>query len=75
MCTGKPILDGEKVVDVAWDKPTPINENDFFIVPNGVVHSLVAGEKRLRFTFGCPDAHLDDDIDKVVLAEFMPPAY
>ena len=69
MCTGKPKLKGKKAVGVKWDKPTPIKSEDFFIVPNGIVHSLVAGKKRLRFVFSCPDAHLDNDRDKVVLEE------
>lgn len=75
MCTGEPILENEKTVDVKWNEPTPIKEGDFFIVPNGVVHSLVSGENRLRFMFGCPNAHLDNDFDKVVLDDFVPPVY
>ena len=69
---GTPIIDGVEVVDVKWDEPLKIYNNSFFIVPNGIVHSLFAGKSKLRFTFGCPDAHLDDNLDKVVLAEFKP---
>src|SRR3989344_1353393 len=75
MCTGKPKTEDGKVVDVKGDKPAPIKSGDFFIVPNGIVHSLVSGKDRLRFVFGCPDAHLNNDRDKVVLEDFLPPAY
>lgn len=74
MCTGEPVLKDGKAVDVKWDESKPIKEDDFFIVPNGMVHSLVAGKNRLRFVFGCPDAHLDNAIDKVVV-DVVPPAY
>jgi oxalate decarboxylase/phosphoglucose isomerase-like protein (cupin superfamily) len=73
MHTGKPIIENDEVVKVEWDEPSPITVGDFFIVPNGVVHSLVAGQKRLRFVFGCPDAHLDNSKDKVVLEKFPAP--
>ena len=75
MCTGKPKIKNQKTVGVEWDEPTPIREKDFFVVPNGTVHSLVSGKNRLRFIFGCPDAHLDNKRDKVVLEDFIPPAY
>ena len=74
MCTGKPIID-KKDPSVRWDMPTEIKPGDFFIIPNGVVHSLVSGKKTLRFLFGCPDAHLDDKKDKVVLKDCVPPVY
>ena len=75
MCTGRPEFEGQKTIGVEWGEPTPIREGDFFVVPNGIVHSLVSGKKRLRFAFGCPDAHLDNERDKVVLEDFIPPAY
>ena len=75
MCTGKPKIKDQKVVDVEWDEPTLIKPGDFFVVPNGIVHSLVSGKDRLRFVFDCPDAHLDNDRDKVVLEDFIPLAY
>ncbi len=75
MCFGQPQIKNDKTADVIWEKSAPIKTNDFFIVPNGVVHSLVAGKKRLRFVFGCPDAHLDNNIDKVVIDSALPPAY
>jgi hypothetical protein len=75
MCSGTPKIEKGKTTDVEWDPPAPISTGDFFIVPNGVVHSLVSGEHRLRFVFGCPDAHLDNNRDKIVLEKFLPPAY
>ena len=75
MCTGEPKIKDQRVVDVEWNKPAAIKSGDFFIVPNGTVHSLVSGKNRLRFVFGCPDAHLDNNRDKVVLEDYLPPAY
>ena len=74
MHTGKPIKK-DTGYEVDWDKPSPIKPGDFFIVPNGIVHSLVSGTKRLRFLFGCPDSHLDNDVDKIVLDGVLPPRY
>jgi hypothetical protein len=73
MYTGNPLTENNEVVKVEWDLPNLINAGDFFVVPNGVVHSLVAGPERLRFIFGCPDAHLDNTKDKIVLENFSPP--
>ena len=75
MCTGKPVIKNKKVINVKWNKPSPIRPHDFFIVPNGVVHSLVSGKVRLRFIFGCPDEHLNNTRDKIVLEQFIPPTY
>lgn len=76
MYAGKPVIGEDGVVfDVKWDKPQQISPQDHFVVPNGYVHSLAAGRQPLRFLFGCPDAHLDNDRDKVVLERFEPPQY
>lgn len=72
MHTGRPKLlqdnnPGSSGESVDWDEPVRIMTHDFFIIPNGTVHSLVAGEQRLRFIFGCPDAHLQEGVDKIAL--------
>lgn len=75
MCIGLPELAEEKDIEIKWNKPYPIKAGNFFIVPNGMVHSLVSGKSRLRFMFGCPDAHLDNNRDKIVIAGARPPIY
>ena len=54
--------------NVVWEKPVDVDTGDSFVIPEGYAHQLAKhGEEDLIILFGCPDAHLDDSIDRTIL--------
>lgn len=55
---------------VQWEKPVEVNTGDSFTIPEGFAHQLRRrGDTDLVILFACPDSHLDDSVDRTMLAD------
>lgn len=55
---------------VSWEKPVEVKAGDSFTIPEGFAHQLRRrGDGDLVILFACPDSHLDDDVDRTMLAD------
>lgn len=61
---------GDEGKAVQWQKPEPVQAGDSFVVPEGFAHQLRRrGDGDLTILFACPDSHLDDTVDRTMLAD------
>ena len=59
--------------DIIQQEPIDVKTGDSFILPPGCVHQLQStSDEPLVITFGCPDSHLDDSVDRTNFADLAP---
>lgn len=55
---------------VEWERSIEVKTGDSFVIPAGYAHQLrKRGEENLVILFGCPDSHLRDDQDRMLLPD------
>lgn len=58
-----------RVLTGSW-RSMPVRTGDSFVIPEGYAHQLrKTGEGDLTILFGCPDSHLNDDMDRTLLPD------
>lgn len=55
---------------VIWNEPVDVQAGDSFVIPEGYAHQLVRrGDQPLVILFACPDSHIDDANDRILLPD------
>ena len=54
--------------NVEWETPLPVSTGQSFVIPEGCAHQLEKkGGEDLVILFSCPDSHLNDTLDRMML--------
>ncbi len=65
---GAVVKTADGAFDVAWEAPLSVASGDSFRIPAGYAHQLEnLGRDAMVILFGCPDSHIDDCADRIML--------
>lgn len=67
---GQVTISADNTPSIKWEKPVDVKAGESFIIPEGYAHQLQkTGNSDLVIVFGCPDTHLDNTQDRLMLAD------